>query len=75
MRGKPKTIGTADMKRIRYTIRMMLLEWQTDYFIWTASCEAAQSNKLGNKKIHGWFRSQFLLYIRRTNILHRPSKG
>jgi len=63
VRGELKNIGTADLKRIRYATRMMLLEWQTDRFIPTTLWEVVQSNKFWNKKIHGWFHSYFLLYL------------
>ena len=59
VRGEPKTIGTADMRHIRYATGMMLAEWQTDRFIQTMSCEVVQWNKFWNKKIHGQFRSHF----------------
>jgi len=38
------------------------LEWQTDHFIWTTSCEAVRSNKFWTKKIHRWFRSHSHLF-------------
>jgi len=39
---------------------MTLFEWQTEHFIGTASCMVVQSNKVWNRKIHGWFSSHFL---------------
>jgi len=62
VRGKPKTIGTADLKHIRYATWMTTLEWQTDHFIWTVSCEAVRWNKCWNTKIHGWFHSHFQFF-------------
>ena len=61
MRGEPTTIGTSDLTRIHYTIRMLPLAWQTDRFIRTASCEVMRWNNVWNRKIHGWFHSHFLL--------------
>ena len=58
MRGKRKTIGTADMNCIHYTTRRPPLK--TDCFIKRASWKVVRSNKFWNK-IHGWFRSHFLL--------------
>jgi len=40
---------------ICYAARMTPLEWQTDRFIRTTSCEVVQWNKFWNKKIHGQF--------------------
>jgi len=40
VKGEPTTIGMADLRRIRYATRTSALEWQTDHFIQTASCEA-----------------------------------
>jgi len=31
MRGKPTTIGMADLRHIHYAIRLMLFKWQTDW--------------------------------------------
>jgi len=59
LRGKPSTIGIPDLKPIRYATRSTPLEWQSDCFIRTASCEAVWWNKFWNKEIHGWFRSYF----------------
>jgi len=61
MRGEPTTIGIADLKLTCYATRMTVIEWQTDPFFWTTSCEVVRCNKFWNKKIHGWFRSHFLL--------------
>jgi len=36
---EPKTFGTADLKCIHYATTPLPLEWQTQHFIWTASCE------------------------------------
>jgi len=60
IRNEPTTIGMADLKRIRYATRMTTLEWRTDRFIQTTSCEVLPLNKFWNKKIHGWFSSHFL---------------
>jgi len=55
VRGEPTIIGMADLKHIRgialpvncicYATRTTPLEWWTDCFIWTASCEAVQWNE------------------------------
>jgi len=42
VRAEPKTIGAADRRHIHYAIRRVLLEWQTQRFIQTASCVAVQ---------------------------------
>jgi len=60
VRGSPTTIGMADLKFIRYPTRTTALIWQTDCIIWTTSCKAVRCIKFWNK-IHGWFRSHFLL--------------
>jgi len=60
LRGDPSTIGTADLKPIHYATRLTPLEWQTDCFIRTGSCEAVWSNNFWNKKMYGWFCSHFL---------------
>jgi len=59
VRGKQKTIGTADLKCIHYTISTTQLERQTDCYIQITSCKAVQLFKFWNK-IHGWFHSHFL---------------
>ena len=68
MKGEPKTISTADVKRIRCATRTMMLEWQTDRFIWTVSCKVVRLNKFWNEKIHGWFHSHFL----NVNLTFKP---
>ena len=40
VRAKPKTFGVADLKQIHYAMTLVLLEWQTEHFSRTASCEA-----------------------------------
>jgi len=40
VRAKPKTFGTADLIRIHYAMTLAPLEWPTQHFIQTASCEA-----------------------------------
>jgi len=40
LRVEPKTIGTADIKRIDYVTMLVASEWQTQHFIQTTSCEA-----------------------------------
>jgi len=59
IRAKLKAIAIANLKCFRYAMKTMSLKWQTGHFIRTESCEAVQSNKVWNKKIHGWFRSHF----------------
>jgi len=40
VRGEPTTVGIADLNlTCYYVIRMTALEWQTDCFIQTVSCE------------------------------------
>jgi len=36
-----------------YAAKTTALQWQTDCFMRTASCEAVRCNKFWNKKIHG----------------------
>jgi len=60
MRGKPTTISMVELKLYHYATRSMPLEWQTDRFIQTTSCEVVWSNEYWNRKIHGWFCSHFL---------------
>jgi len=40
VRAELKTCSTADIKHIRYATMLMLLEWQSENFIWTMQCEA-----------------------------------
>jgi len=56
LRGEPSTVWHGvDLIPICYATRSTPLEWQTDCFIWTVSCDAVRGNKSWNKKIHVWF--------------------
>jgi len=45
---EPKTFGTADLKRIRYTMTSVLLEWQTQHFIWTVQYRGGSRGAIRN---------------------------
>jgi len=60
IKSEPTTIDMVDLKPNQLATRSVLVEWQTDHLIRTASCKVVQWNKFWNKKIHGWFHSHFI---------------
>jgi len=52
--------GRLETYPLCYSMRLMPLDWPTDCFIGTVSCEMVWWNKFWDKKIHWWLCSNFL---------------